>query len=179
MVAYPSSANGITKTPKKKAAVNAKFPLPQASSTPKRKFSNHSQLNGNGHLNNISLQHLNGGDSPKRRKTVHMESDDEGAKVEPTGHGSAVNGAVNGHGLSKGKSHKSKDSPEALQNHRKQLPIAQGIIWLRDRRADYQINYFFATGRDALINEIRSNDTVVLLGETGSGKTTRKCNLYL
>ena len=28
-------------------------------------------------------------------------------------------------------------------------------------------------GRDALIQEIRNNDVTVLLGETGSGKTTR------
>lgn len=33
----------------------------------------------------------------------------------------------------------------------------------------------FITGRDALIEEIRNNDVTVLLGETGSGKTTRKC----
>ena len=30
------------------------------------------------------------------------------------------------------------------------------------------------SGKDALIQEIRENDTVVLMGETGSGKTTRK-----
>ncbi|KAF8230540.1 P-loop containing nucleoside triphosphate hydrolase protein [Tricholoma matsutake] len=40
-----------------------------------------------------------------------------------------------------------------LQEQRKQLPIAQGA--------------------DALIQEIRNNDVTVLLGETGSGKTTR------
>ena len=28
-------------------------------------------------------------------------------------------------------------------------------------------------GREALIREFRNNDTVVLVGETGSGKTTR------
>jgi hypothetical protein len=31
----------------------------------------------------------------------------------------------------------------------------------------------FSVGRDALIQEIRNNDVTVLLGETGSGKTTR------
>ncbi|KAG6813168.1 hypothetical protein H0H92_013575 [Tricholoma furcatifolium] len=40
-----------------------------------------------------------------------------------------------------------------LQEQRKQLPIAKG--------------------RDALIQEIRNNDVTVLLGETGSGKTTQ------
>ena len=29
------------------------------------------------------------------------------------------------------------------------------------------------TGRDALIEKLRKNDVTVLLGETGSGKTTR------
>lgn len=29
-------------------------------------------------------------------------------------------------------------------------------------------------GKDTLIEEIRKNDVTVLLGETGSGKTTRK-----
>ena len=29
------------------------------------------------------------------------------------------------------------------------------------------------TGRDALIKKLRKNDVTVLLGETGSGKTTR------
>ncbi|TFK39056.1 P-loop containing nucleoside triphosphate hydrolase protein [Crucibulum laeve] len=41
----------------------------------------------------------------------------------------------------------------ALQEQRRQLPIAQG--------------------KDALIEEIRNNDVTVLLGETGSGKTTQ------
>ena len=30
------------------------------------------------------------------------------------------------------------------------------------------------TGRDALIEKLRKNDVTVLLGETGSGKTTRE-----
>jgi HrpA-like RNA helicase len=38
------------------------------------------------------------------------------------------------------------------------------------------------TGRDALIEKLRKNDVTVLLGETGSGKTTRaltKSNLFV
>ncbi|THG99575.1 hypothetical protein EW026_g2798 [Hermanssonia centrifuga] len=41
----------------------------------------------------------------------------------------------------------------SLEEQRRQLPIAQG--------------------RDALIQEIRDNDVIVLVGETGSGKTTQ------
>ncbi|KAF5383681.1 hypothetical protein D9615_003641 [Tricholomella constricta] len=46
-------------------------------------------------------------------------------------------------------------SPINLQEQRRKLPIAKG--------------------REALIREIQSNDVTVLLGETGSGKTTRNC----
>lgn len=45
----------------------------------------------------------------------------------------------------------------AIQEQRRDLPIAQG--------------------REALIEEIRRNDVTVLLGETGSGKTTRKSSV--
>ncbi|KAG5641908.1 hypothetical protein DXG03_003975 [Asterophora parasitica] len=47
----------------------------------------------------------------------------------------------------------SSGSAIALQDQRKQLPIAKG--------------------RDALLQEIQDNDVTVLLGETGSGKTTQ------
>lgn len=33
-------------------------------------------------------------------------------------------------------------------------------------------------GRDALIQEIQANDVTVLLGETGSGKTTRELPFF-
>ena len=41
----------------------------------------------------------------------------------------------------------------------------------------YDHNIHVMTGRDALIEKLRMNDVTVLLGETGSGKTTRECNL--
>jgi DEAD/DEAH box helicase len=37
----------------------------------------------------------------------------------------------------------------------------------------------FGVGRDALIQEIRNNDVTIILGETGSGKTTRASLTYL
>ncbi|KAH0840212.1 P-loop containing nucleoside triphosphate hydrolase protein [Lanmaoa asiatica] len=46
-----------------------------------------------------------------------------------------------------------KKSTNPLQKQREQLPIAKG--------------------KDALIREIRDNDVIILLGETGSGKTTQ------
>lgn len=52
------------------------------------------------------------------------------------------------------KSHSTSSGPSSpLQKQREQLPIAKG--------------------RDALIREIRENDVTILLGETGSGKTTQ------
>jgi ATP-dependent RNA helicase DHX33 len=61
--------------------------------------------------------------------------------------------AVNGAGPS------SPSKASAIQEQRRDLPIFQG--------------------REALIEEIRKNDVTVLLGETGSGKTTRKLpNLF-
>ncbi|KAF8621407.1 hypothetical protein AX15_007819 [Amanita polypyramis BW_CC] len=73
----------------------------------------------------------------KHKKARHLHGD-----AEP-------NGLVNGAGPS---------SPvgikfNALQEQRKQLPIAKG--------------------REALIEEIRKNEVTVLIGETGSGKTTQ------
>lgn len=82
--------------------------------------------------------------------------------------GAAVNGQEHGHRRKKprhssngtrddstnGAGPSSSPKSAAIQQQRKELPIAQG--------------------REALIEEIRGNDVTVLLGETGSGKTTRK-----
>lgn len=53
----------------------------------------------------------------------------------------------------------SASKKSALQEQRRELPIAQG--------------------REALVEEIRKNDVTVLLGETGSGKTTRASTPFL
>lgn len=59
-----------------------------------------------------------------------------------------------------------------LQEQRNQLPIAKGRWDLCNSNGS---NVNTLLGRDALIQEIQNNDVTVLLGETGSGKTTRKC----
>ena len=88
---------------------------------------------------------------------------------EDHGESLAVNGrtvVVNGHGKRKGGS-KFKE----LQLQRAQLPIAKGTsikMFLLECSADEQLE-----GKEALLREIKENDTVVLMGETGSGKTTR------
>lgn len=63
---------------------------------------------------------------------------------------------------------------EEMLAFRKQLPIHTGIY-----RALVQTNTMADTirnvGRDAIIQCLEENDTVIVMGETGSGKTTRKC----
>jgi len=64
--------------------------------------------------------------------------------------------------LNTGKRKKGDDDPStsinrdpAIQLSRQKLPI-----W---------------SGKDAIVDAVKNNDTVVILGETGSGKTTREC----
>ncbi|TFK52357.1 P-loop containing nucleoside triphosphate hydrolase protein [Heliocybe sulcata] len=86
------------------------------------------------------------------------QDDRKGPKVN----GLAVNGAhangwiqksKRGGGASSGSSVGGSSKLRELQAQRRRLPIAQG--------------------REALIEQIRNNDVTVLLGETGSGKTTQ------
>ncbi|KAH8114655.1 P-loop containing nucleoside triphosphate hydrolase protein [Phellopilus nigrolimitatus] len=146
------------------------IPPPLASSTPKKRTNGGPNLNLNGVRTPPSLKKakrynfINGasnadGSPLKRRKTsvAYMEDDEEdhGASF------ASINGHTTGFGANQsGKLGKATNSQEkelrklaALQEQRQQLPIAKG--------------------REALIREFRENDTVVLVGETGSGKTTQ------
>jgi len=38
-------------------------------------------------------------------------------------------------------------------------------------------DYIFLLAKDVLIENIKANDALVILGETGSGKTTRKIRI--
>ncbi|KII90512.1 hypothetical protein PLICRDRAFT_39073 [Plicaturopsis crispa FD-325 SS-3] len=110
----------------------------------------------------------------KKSKVVWMDvSDDEGTRsgasgkqtptskrFKPVGHADGFK-SPDGPTSTPKKARKSRGSLgkagdakyEALQEQRRQLPIAQG--------------------KDALVREIAKNDVTVLLGETGSGKTTQ------
>ncbi|KZV86988.1 P-loop containing nucleoside triphosphate hydrolase protein [Exidia glandulosa HHB12029] len=86
----------------------------------------------------------NGSPSKKRRRSlVELDSDDDGEQSPAKRQRVRAPNGVNGH---------SAAAPSLLEQ-RKQLPI-----W---------------SGKDALVREIQANDTVVILGETGSGKTTQ------
>jgi ATP-dependent RNA helicase DHX33 len=59
---------------------------------------------------------------------------------------------------------------KSIQEQRKNLPIATGLF------SFFKFCELFTLdpGREALVEEIRKNNVTILLGETGSGKTTRK-----
>lgn len=78
---------------------------------------------------------------------------------------------MNGHSTPKYISYKKGRTSAIIQEQRTQLPIYTGkhggivvTIILTHKMA----------GKDALVQSIRENDVTVLLGETGSGKTTRE-----
>ena len=147
---------------------------------------------------------INGTDpSPRKRKAVQLEDDDMdtdedrglGYMASPSAKlGGSVPGS-NGFTLSKWKggtftpngkvvngvmgSPVSSIKFAQLQDQRKQLPIAKGtlncfVLNISKRVRCLMISDHLILGKDALIREIKTSDTVVLLGETGSGKTTRK-----
>ncbi|KAF7970276.1 hypothetical protein HWV62_24466 [Athelia sp. TMB] len=92
-----------------------------------------------------------------KKRTVHMDlsDDDDEPTILQKVNGSASNGARGPAGNKKDKGHAQGKNMMAssIQEQRKQLPIAQG--------------------RAALIEVLREHDVTVLLGETGSGKTTQ------
>jgi ATP-dependent RNA helicase DHX33 len=88
--------------------------------------------------------------NPLKRNGAVVNGQEQGQRRKKPRHSS--NGEQKDSSSGAGPSSASKAS--AIQQQRKDLPIAQG--------------------REALIEEIRANDVTVLLGETGSGKTTRK-----
>lgn len=91
-----------------------------------------------------------GDKNPLKRNGAVVNGQEQGQRRKKPRHSSNSEQKDTNNGA--GPSSASKAS--AIQQQRKDLPIAQG--------------------REALIEEIRSNDVTVLLGETGSGKTTRK-----
>jgi HrpA-like RNA helicase len=62
-----------------------------------------------------------------------------------------------------------------LQEQREQLPIARGetITNLHNIDKASEVLPFPLLGRESLVRSISLNDVVIILGETGSGKTTR------
>jgi HrpA-like RNA helicase len=62
-----------------------------------------------------------------------------------------------------------------LQEQREQLPIARGETITNLRNIDRSSEFlpFPLLGRESLMHSIALNDVTIILGETGSGKTTR------
>ncbi|EJD50794.1 P-loop containing nucleoside triphosphate hydrolase protein [Auricularia subglabra TFB-10046 SS5] len=109
-------------------------------------LSNGKNAHANGKLVNGKNGAVNGSPSKKReRRYVELDSDDD-AGEKPSPAKRQRTGGPNG-------VHINGKTKPSLLDQRKQLPI-----W---------------SGKDALVREIKDNDTVVILGETGSGKTTQ------
>ncbi|PPQ86311.1 hypothetical protein CVT25_005612 [Psilocybe cyanescens] len=98
----------------------------------------HSRNGQNGHKNKKRRSSIQNGDTPQSKDLANSP----GSSQSKRGH-------INGSGPSTPHTAKFK----AVQEQRKQLPIAKG--------------------REALIEEINKNNVTILLGETGSGKTTQ------
>jgi flagellar biosynthesis GTPase FlhF len=116
----------------------------------------------------------------RKRTLVEMSDDDQdGLGSSHLGKPISMNGNMNGHKPNKKAKKTSMNGNSGTLNHnielqkqRVQLPIHSGMsstllgcTILKMMR--------FNIGKEALVREIRENDVTVLLGETGSGKTTR------
>jgi HrpA-like RNA helicase len=68
-----------------------------------------------------------------------------------------------------------------LQEQREQLPIARGGTITNEHNIDKASKFlpFPLLGRESLMRSIALNDVTIILGETGSGKTTRMSPLPL
>ena len=107
----------------------------------------------------------------KKQKITYFDEEDEdhGSSLQVNGHVVATNGKA---GKSEKAHAKELRQRAALQEQRKQLPIAKGLSFCLTIPTIRLT--LFPSGREALIREFKKNDTVVLVGETGSGKTTRQ-----
>ncbi|KAL0069171.1 Salivary acidic proline-rich phosphoprotein 1/2 [Marasmius tenuissimus] len=92
-----------------------------------------------------------------------------------------VNG-VNGHAVvhmedeadtSSGRGVATSSKYAAIQEQRANLPIARGETHSTIPAISIHDPSFATIGKEALLNEFREHDVTVLLGETGSGKTTQ------
>lgn len=99
----------------------------------------------------------------KKREWVDVDNDENGKRKPPMS-----NGVLNGRPH---KRHKSSDHVTSTPSGATDTVIRNSVREgdLQDQRRLLPI----AAGRRALIEEIKNNDVTVLLGETGSGKTTR------
>jgi type IV secretory pathway ATPase VirB11/archaellum biosynthesis ATPase len=115
---------------------------------------------------------MNGNPHPSKKAKVANFMSSADSNTRPSGSGLRQNGAEP---TAKGKmSQKNAERKALLLEKRKQLPVWHGAFsrslsfcrgnWLSDCAKK---------GRDAILRKIEENDTVVVLGETGSGKSTR------
>ena len=134
-------------------------------SSVKRKVS---AINGNSH-------YIQNGHKHKKHRRSDSVNNDIGNQMNGDMNGAGSSQTKQSHHNHNGTGHTSQHS-KAIQEQRTQLPIAKGVFFCGVVSLSTSGSHLII-GRDALIERIRKNDVTVLLGETGSGKTTRECNL--
>ncbi|KAI0051080.1 P-loop containing nucleoside triphosphate hydrolase protein [Auriscalpium vulgare] len=107
------------------------------------------------------------GPASKKRAAVYMDSEDED---EDGGRAAAfTNGIANHSTPSGGKRKKMRKNGAANGGGNAQAQAAAKTRLLQEQRAQLPI----AQGRDAIVRAVAANDVTIVLGETGSGKTTQ------
>ena len=132
-------------------AMNGASPA-SASASPKH-------VNGNGHG-----QTRNGSGSQKRVKTFHDDDEEEDDDDDTDGEGTRKLARVT---TLAGESKKQARQRQKAERH------ARAEFLLKSSRMHLPVWH----AKDAILREIEQRDTVVVLGETGSGKTTRACSI--
>ncbi|KJA17972.1 hypothetical protein HYPSUDRAFT_972874 [Hypholoma sublateritium FD-334 SS-4] len=105
-------------------------------------------------------------------------SDDDGGKKNLKRKGSIINGqhehSTNGHKQKKRRhSGQGSELPQVNGAGPSHINGARATTLKAKLLQEQRTQLPIAKGRDALIEEIRKNEVTILLGETGSGKTTR------
>ncbi|KAH8078722.1 P-loop containing nucleoside triphosphate hydrolase protein [Cristinia sonorae] len=105
------------------------------------------------------------GSHTKLKRRLSLIDSDECAASKGHGNGfPSPNGTINGRpGSKKMRLQSARDAERSpAKGHKRQAPV-------KEQREKLPI----ALGRDAIVEEIRRNDVTILVGETGSGKTTQ------
>lgn len=138
------------------AAASTAQASPKAVFKKRKKDTERSQSVGNGHSTGESSPN-----GQKRVKTFHDSEDDSGSEVDTAAEVSSIGQHLNGSETAESRKQLRKrqqqEKAARLLNTRQSLPV-----W---------------HAQEAILKEIDARDTVVVLGETGSGKTTRRLAL--
>ena len=122
-----------------------------------------------------------GSNKPQKRRASWIDPEDGRASTSKT-HSKGIASPAPANGQPSRKKVKKVNGTVAgsskkaalVREQREQLPIAQGMFAFSVLLVTLD-DVLTHVGKDAIIHEIRQHDVTVLVGETGSGKTTRTC----